>query len=124
MTTNVVTESVGLQELAVEDKPEGPVAAAIIAGGIGAFALGFFTILAEASAGFKTLATLNEGVGGLSGKAVFTVIVWLASWAGLHVALRTKKFDLGRAMVIAFVLIAVGVLATIPPIFTMFAAAE
>jgi hypothetical protein len=124
MTTNLATTSVSLEELAVQDKPDGPVAAAIIAGGIGAFMLGFFTILAEASASFKTLATLNEGVGGLSGKAVFTVIVWLASWAGLHVALRTKSFDVTKALVIALVLVAIGVVTTIPPIFVMFAAAE
>ncbi|WP_155859379.1 hypothetical protein [Cellulomonas sp. KRMCY2] len=124
MTTNVADETTGLEQLDVQDKGEGPVAAAIIAGGIGAFALGLFTILAEASASFKTFATLNEGVGGLSGKAVFTVVVWLASWAALHLALRTKTFDVRKAMTIALVLVAVGVLATIPPIFTMFAAAE
>jgi len=124
MTKNVVTEAASLEQLAVQDKPEGPVAAAIIAGGIGTFALGLFTILAEASASFKTLATLNEGVGGLSGKAVFTVVVWLTSWAALHLALRTKPFDTRKAMVIALVLIAVGVLTTIPPVFTMFAPAE
>jgi len=124
MTTNVATETVSLEDLDVVDKPDGPVAAAIIAGGIGAFALGFFTILAEVSASFKTLATLNEGVGGLSGKAVFTVIAWLVAWAALHLALRAKSFDVGKATLIALVLIAVGVVTTIPPIFTMFAPTE
>ena len=124
MTTNSVKESVSLDELGVQEKPDGPVAAAILAGGIGAFVLGLFTILAEASAGFKALATLNAGVGTLSGKAVFTVIVWLASWAGLHFALRTKHFDVTRALVIALVLVAIGVVTTIPPVFVMFAAAE
>lgn len=124
MTTNMVNEPVTLDQLGVQDKPGGPVAAAIIAGGIGAFTLGLFTILAEASASFKTLVTLSEGVGSLSGKAVFTVFVWLASWAVLHFALRTKEFDVRRATVIALVLIAIGVVTTIPPIFVMFAAAE
>ncbi|MBA3020736.1 hypothetical protein [Propionicimonas sp.] len=124
MTTNSVNESVSLEDLGVQDKPDGPVAAAIIAGGIGALALGLFTILSEASAGFKALATLTSSVGTLSGKAVFTVIVWLAAWAGLHFALRNKSFDLTKALMIALVLIAVGVVATIPPIFVMFAPAE
>jgi hypothetical protein len=35
------------------DKPEGPVAAAILAAGIGSFALGLFTTLAEASEEFE-----------------------------------------------------------------------
>lgn len=124
MTTNSVSESVSFEDLGVQDKPDGPVAAAIIAGGIGAFMLGFFTILAEASSGFKTLATLTASVGALSGKAVFTVVVWLAAWAGLHIALRNKSFDLNKALMIALVLIAIGVVATIPPIFVMFAPAE
>ena len=121
MTTNSVKESVSLEDLGVQEKPEGPVAAAILAGGIGALALGLFTILAEASAGFKVLATLNAGVGALSGKAVFTVIAWLASWAGLHFVLRSKHFDVTKALLIALVLVAIGVLLTIPPIFVMFA---
>jgi hypothetical protein len=124
MTTNVATETVSLEDLDVQDKPDGPVAAAIIAGGVGAFALGLYTILAEVSASFKTLATLSESVGGLSGKAVFAVVTWLVVWAGLHVALRAKSVDVTKATLIALVLIAVGVVATIPPIFTMFAPAE
>ncbi len=124
MTTNMIKEAVSLEDLSVEEKPDGPVAAAILAGGFGAFMLGFFTILAEASAGFKAFATLSAGVGALSGKAVFTVIVWLAAWAGLHFALRTKHFDISRALLIALVLVAIGVVATIPPVFVMFASAE
>ena len=124
MTTNSMNESVSLEDLGVQEKADGPVAAAILAGGIGAFMLGIFTILAEASAGFKAFATLNAGVGALSGKAVFTVIVWLAAWAGLHFALRTKHFDVSKALMIALVLIAIGVVATIPPVFVMFAPAE
>lgn len=123
MTTNIATESISLEDLDVQDKPDGPVAAAIIAGGIGAFALGLFTILAEVSEGFKTLVSLNAGVGSLSGKAVFTVITWLVVWAGLHVALRAKSFNATKATLIALVLITLGVVATIPPIFTMFAPA-
>jgi len=124
MTTNLMNESVSLEDLGVKDKADGPVAAAILAGGFGAFMLGIFTILAEASAGFKAFATLDAGVGGLSGKAVYTVIAWLVAWAGLHFALRTKHFDVSRALMIALVLIAIGVVATIPPVFVMFAPAE
>lgn len=124
MTNNIATESVSLEDLDTRDKSDGPVAAAIIAGGVGAFALGLFTILSEASASFKTFVTLNDGVGSLSGKAVFTVVAWLVAWAVLHVALRTKSMDAMKATLIALVLVAVGVVATIPPIFTMFAPAE
>jgi hypothetical protein len=124
MTTNLMTEPVTLERLGVEDKPDGPVAAAILAGGVGAFSLGLFSVLAEMSASFKTFLTLSEGVGALSGKAVFTVVVWLAAWLVLHLALRTKKYDVLRATAIALVLVAIGLVTTIPPIFTMFAPAE
>lgn len=52
------------------------------------------------------------------------MIVWLVAWAGLHVALRTKHFDVSKALMIALVLVAIGVVATIPPVFVMFAPAE
>lgn len=51
--------------------PDGPLAAALLAAGIGAFALGLFTTLAEASVGFRERLILNAGVGPLSGKTVW-----------------------------------------------------
>src|SRR6266540_2676334 len=103
------------------DKPEGPVAAAIIAAGVGAAALGVFTILAEASTTVKDWLAWNEGVGPLSGKTLMAVIVWLLSWAGLHAALRNKPYETGRALTIALVLIGLGVLGTFPVFFQLFA---
>jgi hypothetical protein len=54
-----------------EDKPEGPISAAIIAAGIGALGLGVLTTLAEASETFSGWLTLNAGVGALSGKTIW-----------------------------------------------------
>ncbi len=53
----------------------GPIAAAIIAGGPGAAALGFFTTLAEASAGAKNWLHWSDAVGPLSGKVLMAVLV-------------------------------------------------
>ncbi len=50
------------------DKPEGPIAAAILAGGIGCLTLGIFTTLAEASTSIKDWLQWNDRVGPLSGK--------------------------------------------------------
>ena len=75
----------------VADKPEGPISAAIIAAGIGAFALGLFTTLAEASATLKDWLQWNDRVGPLSGKTLLAVAVWLAAWAILHVTLPTDR---------------------------------
>ena len=105
-----------------EDKPEGPVAAAIIAGGIGAVALGLFTTLAEANETVKGWLELTTDVGPLGGKTVFAVVVWLISWAILHFSMRETPYESRRALVIALVLVAVGILGTFPIFFQAFAA--
>jgi hypothetical protein len=103
------------------DKPEGPIAAAILAGGIGCLALGLFTTLAEASSSFSDWLSWDDDVGPLSGKTALAVIVWLISWAMLHVVYRAKPFETRRALTIALVLVALGVLGTFPTFFQIFA---
>ena len=103
------------------DKPEGPIAAAILAGGIGCLALGLFTTLAEASSSFSDWLSWDDDVGPLSGKTALAVIVWLTSWAMLHVVYRAKPFETRRALTIALVLVALGVLGTFPTFFQIFA---
>ena len=104
-----------------EDKPEGPISAAIIAGGIGALALGVLTTLAEANETIKGWLELSKDVGPLSGKTVFTVVVWLVAWALLHATLRTTRYETRRAFAIAMVLIVSGVIGTFPTFFQLFA---
>ena len=104
------------------DKPEGPVAAAILAGGVGCLALGVFTTLAEASTSIKDWLNWNDDVGPLSGKTGMAVLVWLVAWAVLHVAYRDKPFETRRAFGIAIALIALGALGTFPTFFQMFTA--
>jgi hypothetical protein len=103
------------------DKPEGPIAAAILAGGIGCFALGLLTTLAEASTSVHDWLEFNSDVGPLSGKTIVAVIVWLIAWAVLHVVYRDKPFETRRALTIALVLIALGVIGTFPTFFQAFA---
>ena len=104
------------------DKPEGPIAAAIIAGGIGAAALGLFTTLAEASTDIKDWLDWNSRVGPLSGKTLMAVFVWLVAWAILHVVYRNKPSETRRAVIIAVVLVGLGVLGTFPTFFQAFTA--
>jgi hypothetical protein len=103
------------------DKPEGPIAAAIIAGGIGATALGFFTTLAEANTDAKDWLDWKSEVGPLSGKTIMAVIVWLIAWAVLHVVYRGKPYETKRAFTIALVLVALGTIGTFPTFFQAFA---
>jgi hypothetical protein len=104
-----------------EDKPEGPISAAIIAGGIGAFALGLLTTLAEANETMKGWLELSERVGPLSGKTVFAVVIWLVSWAVLHATMRRSQYETRRAFAIAMVLVVLGVIGTFPIFFQLFA---
>jgi hypothetical protein len=109
-----------LARIAFEDKPEGPIAAAVIAGGIGAFALGLVTTLAEASEGIRNWQQWSDPVGPLSGKVIMAVLVWLVAWAILHVALRSRRYETRRALVVSLVLIGLGVVGTFPTFFQLF----
>ena len=109
-----------LDHIEFQDKPEGPIAAAIIAGGIGAAALGFFTTLAEASEGAKNWLQWSDAVGPLSGKVLMALLVWLVAWAILHLSLRNKPYETRRALTIALVLIGLGVLGTFPLFYQAF----
>jgi hypothetical protein len=109
-----------LASIEFQDKPEGPIAAAIIAGGVGAAALGLVTTLAEASEGIADWLRWSEAVGPLSGKVIVAVLVWLVAWAILHVVLRGRPYETRRALVVSLVLIALGVLGTFPTFFQLF----
>jgi len=109
-----------LTRIAFADKPEGPIAAAVIAGGIGAFALGLVTTLAEASEGIRNWLQWSDPVGPLLGKVIMAVLVWLVAWAILHVALRSRRYETRRALVVSLVLIGLGVVGTFPTFFQLF----
>ncbi|MCK6209093.1 hypothetical protein KZX45_00865 [Georgenia sp. EYE_87] len=123
MASNLETTGASVSpEVEHAEKPEGPVSAAILAGGVGAFALGVLTTLAEASEGFKNLLNLYDPVGPLSGKTIGAVIVWLIAWAVLHLMYRGKAIETRKALTASLILIALGVLGTFPIFFQAFAA--
>ena len=108
-------------DIVYRDRPEGPIAAAIIAGGVGATAMGFFTTLAEGSTDAKDWLQWSDRVGPLSGKTIMAVIVWLVAWAILHVIYRKSALETRRAFTISLVLIGLGVIGTFPTFFQAFA---
>jgi hypothetical protein len=99
----------------------GEACAALVASGVGVFALGLFTTLAEMWAGLKTFLTFNNGVGPLSGKTIVPVIIWLVVWAGLHFTWKGKDLDFGKSAMATVALIALGFLGTFPIFFQLFA---
>jgi hypothetical protein len=102
-------------------KPDGPLAAVLLAAGIGAFALGLFTTLAEASAAFRERLVLNAAVGPLSGKTVWATVVFVIAWVVLHVMWRERDRMLRSATTAFVVLTLLGLLGTFPIFFQAFA---
>lgn len=113
-----------LEALGLEDRPDGPGVAAMLAAGIGIFVLGLFTVLAEVSEGLKSwLESLEfgRGVGSLAGKTIMASLAFVVSWVVLGFLLRGKEVDIRKWFWIAFALGVLGALMTLPPIFEAFA---
>ncbi|HEY3001046.1 MAG TPA: hypothetical protein VGJ44_01740 [Kribbellaceae bacterium] len=115
------TKRVGTEVVDEAQLFEGPAAAAVLAAGIGATALGVATTAAEASTKVSGWLDLYSRVGPLSGKTIFAVAVWLVSWAVLHFAVKDRIGLSRRVLTITGVLIGLGVLGTFPTFFDLFA---
>jgi len=107
-----------------ERLPNGPAAAAVLAGGIGAFGLGLATTLAEASPAISAALNIYPPVGPLSGKVLVGVVIWLVAWLILGSMWRGKEVNFGRVAMWAFIFLGLGLLLTFPPFFELFAPAE
>ena len=106
------------------ERPEGPVSAAILAGGVFALALGLLTTLAEASVDIKDFLNFYDPVGPLSGKTIGAAVIWVIAWTVLHLLYRAKPLESRKALTVALILIALGTVGTFPIFFQLFAPAE
>jgi hypothetical protein len=102
--------------------PFGPVAAVLLAAGIGALVLGLLTTLAEAIPTLKDSLQLTDPVGPLAGKTVFASVAFLLSWGILHAVLRKKEPSPGGVYVWTSILVLAGLILTFPLFFELFAA--
>lgn len=107
-------------DLTEAERPTGPAAAAILAVGIGVVTLGLLTTLNEASAGLSGFLAFSDDVGPLAGKTILAVVAYVASWAGLHAAWRSREIDLRPILIATAVLVALGFLGTFPTFFQAF----
>ena len=105
-----------------EDRPNGPVAAALLAGGLGAAALGLLTTISENCKPMGDALNWWKPAGALTGKAGLAVAVFFISWVVLHFVFRGKNITFGRVAVLAVILLGIGLLGTFPPFFELFAA--
>jgi hypothetical protein len=106
------------------DRPNGPVAAVLLATGIGSLVLAILTVWAEASESFKDSLAYSDDVGPLSGKTIWAVVAFVVSWAGLHAVLRRHDVNLNTVWLITLGLLALGLVGTFSPFFQLFAPAE
>ncbi len=103
-----------------ETMKNGLAAAALLAGGIGALAVGVMTILTEVSSGIKTAITFYKPTGALSGKTTIGVVIWLVAWYIVGSLWKDKNVAFDKVIMIAFFLLALGLLFTFPPFFLLF----
>lgn len=99
----------------MKDLPNGDGMAAILAAGIGCAALGVFAFLGDAFKSIATFFTFYRPTGPLSGVTTSAIIVWLAAWYVLSKRWGGRDVAVARVSLIAFVLLAVGLLLTFPP---------
>ncbi|MCL5964989.1 MAG: hypothetical protein M1369_04295 [Deinococcus sp.] len=104
-----------------EELPNGPVVAALIAGGLGSATIGLMTVLAEASQSIMNALNWWNPAGPLTGKTLVGVIIFFVSWIVLHFIFRGKNVNFARAATIALILLGLGILGTFPPFFKLFA---
>jgi hypothetical protein len=98
-----------------ERPANGAAAAAILAAGIGCFALG---VLSVAGDGFKAVAkllTFYVPTGPLSGVSTTAIVIWLIAWMVLARLWKAKTVALTKVNSAAFVLLVLGLLLTFPP---------
>jgi hypothetical protein len=102
-------------------RPDGPLAAALLAAGIGSLALGLLTTLAEVSVSVRDGLNLNAGVGPLSGKTIWATVIFAVAWAALYAMWRERDRILRPATLAFIVLTLLGLLGTFPLFFQVFA---
>lgn len=95
-------------------------AAAILAAGIGSFLLAVFAIAGDKSAALKSFFIFSKPTGPLSGVTTCAIIAWIAIWVVLHTRWSKRTVALARINAAAFLLLALALLLTFPPIADLF----
>ena len=109
------------EELLIREMPNGPAAAAMLAGGVGVAVLGFLTTLNEASTDVHDFLEFWKDVGPLSGKTLIATGGFLVSWAVFAPILWTRNVRWDLAVLVTAVLLAIGFVGTFPEFFQLFA---
>ena len=92
----------------------GSAMAAVLAAGIGSFAMGAIVIAGEFG---LSVPALYAPAGGVSGRTTLAGVLWLVAWIVLHSRWKSKQVDARRVHVVTLALIALGLVLTFPPVW-------
>lgn len=104
------------ESLRAVGRPNGSGAAAILAAGIGAFALSVLAIAADRIASLQQAMIFYRPTGPLSGVTTSAIVVWLLAWFTLDRSWRNRSVALRAITTIALTLLVLSLLLTFPPI--------
>jgi hypothetical protein len=91
-------------------------AAAILAAGIGSFALAVLALAGDKSAAVKNSLVFYKPTGALSGVTTAAILIWFLTWGLLEWCWRNRTVAGGRINATALVLLGLSLLLTFPPI--------
>jgi hypothetical protein len=101
----------------------GTALASLVAAGIGSLTFGILIILTEMSPKVvKPLMTLDQGVGPLSGKTIFSVVAYFLAWAILSFLWRERHLEEAKYIRITFIMTMIGLVLSFPPFYEIFTA--
>jgi hypothetical protein len=95
-------------------------AAAILAAGIGSFALAVLSCAGDKSAAVKNSLIFYRPTGPLSGVTTAAILIWILTWGILESRWRNRTVAVGRISVVALALLALSLLLTFPPVVDLF----
>jgi hypothetical protein len=94
--------------------------AAILAAGIGSFALAVLACAGDKSAAIKNSLIFYKPTGPLSGVTSTAIVIWLLTWGILEWRWRNRTVAVGRINAVALVLLGLSLLLTFPPVVDLF----
>lgn len=101
-------------------RTNGSGAAAILAAGVGSFALAVLAVAGDKSAAIKSSLIFYRPTGPLSGVTTGAILIWLLIWRILEWRWRNRAVAVGRISAVALVLLGLSLLLTFPPIVDLF----
>jgi len=102
-------------KLIPQNPANGPIAAAVLACGIGCFALGVLAVAGDGSKRLAAALNLYNPTGPLAGVTTVAIAIWLVCWAVLAARWKNKSLAFGKVSALAFLFLALGLLLTFPP---------